>query len=52
MIPVRQVQGVTTRRSGLLYTLVQVKAGSDRSGFRVGKAQADAIRTTITSLII
>jgi hypothetical protein len=52
MIPVRQIQGVTTQRSGLLYTLVRAKAGSDTIGFRVGKAQAAAIRATIADLIV
>lgn len=52
MIPVRQIQGVTSQRAGLLYRLVQVKTGSGTIGFRVAKAQADAIRSTITDLII
>jgi hypothetical protein len=52
MIPVRHIQGVTTQRSGLLYTLVRVKAGSDTIGFRVGKNEAAAIRATIADLIV
>ena len=52
MIPVGQVQGVTTKRSGLLYTLVQVKAGSGTIGFRVPRADAEPIGATITDLII
>lgn len=52
MIPVRQIQGVTTQRSGLLYMLVQVRTGADAIGFRVGKGQADAIKATIADLIV
>lgn len=52
MIPVRQIQGVTTQRSGLLFMLVQVRTGADTIPFRVAKASADAIRATIADLIV
>jgi hypothetical protein len=51
MIPVKQIQGVETRRAGLFHTFVQVKTSADTIKFRVGKAKAAAIKATIAGLI-
>jgi hypothetical protein len=52
MIPVRQIQGVTTHRAGMLYTVVKVATGADTIEFRVTKAQAGEIKATITRLML
>ena len=35
MVPVRQIQGVTTHRAGMLYTVVKVATAADTIEFRV-----------------
>jgi Short C-terminal domain len=52
MIPVRQIQGVTTHRAGMLYTVVKVATAADTVEFRVSKPQADQIKATITGLML
>ena len=52
MIPVRQIQGVTTHRAGMLYTVVKVATAADTIEFRVTKAQAGEIKATITRLML
>jgi hypothetical protein len=52
MIPVRQIQGVTTHRAGMLYTVVKVTTGADTVEFRVTRAQAGEIKATITRLML
>lgn len=51
MIPVRQIQGVETKRAGLFYALIQVRTSADTIKFRVGKTEAAAIKATIADLI-
>ena len=51
-IPVRQIQGVTTHRAGMLYTVVKVATAADTIEFRVTKAQAGEIKATITRLML
>ena len=50
MIHMRQIQGVTSK-GGLLHTTVQIRAGLDTIGLRVGKDQAATVRATLTELI-
>ncbi len=52
MIPVRQIQGVTTHRAGMLYTVVKVATAADTIEFRVTKAQAEEIKATLTRLML
>lgn len=50
-IPIRQIQGVTTRRSSFLYTAVKVTTGGDAVEFHVSKSQAAEARELITKLV-
>lgn len=52
MIPIRQIQGVTTHRAGLRYTVVKVATGADAMEFHVPKAQAEEVKATITRLML
>ena len=52
VIPVRLIQGVTTRRAGLRYTAVVVTTGADSVEFHVSSSEADAAKSTITRLMI
>jgi len=52
MIPIRQIQGVTTHRAGLLYTMVKVATASDAIEFRVNRSLADEIKSTISKLML
>ena len=52
MVPVRQIQGVTTHRAGMLYTTVKVATGADVIEMRVTKAQAGEIKATLTRLML
>jgi Short C-terminal domain len=51
MIPIRQIQGVTTKRAGL-WTAVKVVTGADTIEFRVSKAEAEQIKATLTQLML
>ena len=51
MIPVRQIQGVTTHRAGLSYTTVRVATAGDTTEFRVTKAQAENIKALLIQLM-
>jgi Short C-terminal domain len=51
-VPIRQIQGVTTHRAGMLYTVVKVATAADTIEFRVTKAQAGEIKATITRLML
>lgn len=51
MVPIRQIQGVTTHRAGMLYTVVKVATAADTIEFRVTKPQAEEIKATLTRLI-
>jgi hypothetical protein len=52
MIPIRQIQGVTTHRAGLWYTVVKVATAADTVEFHVSKPQAEAAKTLITRLML
>jgi hypothetical protein len=52
MVPVRQIQGVTTHRAGMLYTVVKVATSADVVEMRVTKAQAGEIKATLTRLML
>src|SRR6266436_9800743 len=51
MIPVRQIQGVSTHRAGLSYTAVRVATAGDVTEFRVGKRQAEDVKATLLRLM-
>jgi len=52
MVPVRQIQGVTTHRAGMLYTVVKVATSADVIEMRVARAQADQIKAILTRLML
>lgn len=52
MILVRQIQGITTRKHGLVYTKVRLTAGAAVTEFRCTKAQAAEVKETITRLLL
>jgi len=52
MVPVRQIQGVTTHRAGMLYTVVKVATSADVVEMRVSKAQAGQIKAILTRLVL
>jgi len=52
MIPVRHIQGVTTHREGMRFTVVKVATAADVVEFRVGRAEAEQIKATITGLML
>ena len=47
MIPIRQIQGVTTHKAGLSYTTVRVATAGDVTEFRVTKRQAEQVKSTL-----
>jgi hypothetical protein len=51
MIPVRQIQGVSTHRAGLSYTTVRVATAGDVTEFRVSKSQAENVKATLLRLM-
>jgi hypothetical protein len=51
-VPVRQIQGVTTHRAGMLYTVVKVATSADIIEIRVARAQADQIKAILTRLML
>jgi hypothetical protein len=51
MIPIRQIQGVSTHRAGLSYTTVRVASAGDVTEFRAGRKQAEDIRALLLSLM-
>jgi len=52
MIPIRQIQGVTTHRAGMRFTVVKVATAADVVEFHVSKAQAEEAKATITRLML
>jgi Short C-terminal domain len=52
MIPVRQIQGVSTHKAGLAYTSVRVATGGDATEFRVSKRQAEEAKATLLRLMM
>jgi Short C-terminal domain len=51
MIPIRQIQGVTTHKAGLSYTTVRVTTAGDAVAFRVTKREAEQVKSTILRLM-
>lgn len=51
MIPVRQIQGVSTHKAALGYTAVRVATGGDATEFRVSKRQAEEVKATLLRLM-
>jgi predicted HTH transcriptional regulator len=51
MIPIRMIQGVTTHRNGLSWTLVKVASAGDITEFKVSKGQAEEIKATLLRLM-
>lgn len=51
MIPIRQIQGVTTHKAGLGYTTVRVATAGDATEFRVTKREAEQVKTTLVQLM-
>lgn len=51
MIPIRQIQGITTHKAGLSYTTVKVGTASDITEFRVTNREADRIKSTLLRLM-
>lgn len=52
MIPARAVSSVTTRRDGVLNTVVSVIAAGNAIDFRVSHAEAETVRSTLASLAV
>jgi Short C-terminal domain len=52
MILIRHIQGVTTHKAGMRFTVVKVATAADVMEFHVGKAQAEEIKDTITRLML
>jgi hypothetical protein len=51
VIPIRMIQGVTTHRSGLSWTLVKVATAGDVAEFKVSSRQAEKIKATLLRLM-
>jgi hypothetical protein len=51
MIPVRQIQGVSTHRAGLSYPTVRVATAGNATEFRVSKREADNVKATLLRLM-
>jgi hypothetical protein len=51
MIPIRMIQGVTTHRNGLSWTVVKVTTGGDITEFKVSSRQAEEIKATLLRLM-
>lgn len=51
MIPIRQIQGVTTHRAGMRFTVVKVATAADVVELHVNKQQAEQIKATLTRLM-
>jgi hypothetical protein len=51
MIPIRMIQGGTTHRNGLSWTLVRVATAGDITEFKVSSRQAQDIRATLLRLM-
>lgn len=51
MIPIRMIQGVTTHRSGLSWTVVKVASAGDVTEFKVSKNQAEDIKAALLRLM-
>jgi Short C-terminal domain len=51
MIPIRQIQGVTTHRAGFSFTTVRVATAGDVTEFRVSKREAEQVKATLVQLM-
>jgi hypothetical protein len=51
MIPIKQIQGVSTHKAGLSYTTVRVATAGDTVAFRVTKREAEQVKSTILRLM-
>jgi hypothetical protein len=51
MIPIRQVQGVSTHKAGLGYTTVRVAAAGDATEFKVTKREAEQVKDMLLRLM-
>jgi hypothetical protein len=51
LIPIRQIQGVSTRKAGLTYTTVRVATAGGATEFRVSKRQAEEVKATLLRLL-
>jgi len=52
MIPVKGITGVTTKRDGMINTIVSVTSSSSSIGFRVSHKEAEQMRQLLNSLIL
>jgi len=52
MIPVKSITGVTTKRDGMINTIVMVTSSSASIGFRVSHKEAEQMRQLLGSLIL
>jgi hypothetical protein len=51
MLPVRQIQGVSTHRAGLSYTTVRVATAGDVTEFRVSRSLAEDVKALLLQLM-
>ena len=51
IIPIRMIEGVTTRRPGMRSTQVRVETAGNEVSFAVSKYTADAVKDTLVHLI-
>ena len=52
MIPIKSVTGVSTKRDGMINTIVTVTSASSAIGFRVSHKEAEQMRQLLNSLIL
>ena len=52
MIPVKSISSVSTKRDGVMNTLVSIITSGNTIDFRVSHAEAAAVKTVVTDLIL
>lgn len=52
MIPMKAITGVTTKRDGMINTVVSVTSSSQAIGFRVSHKEAEQIRGLLNQLVL
>lgn len=52
MIPMKSITGVTTKRDGMIITVVTVTSSSSAIGFRVSHKEAEQMRQLLNQLIL
>jgi hypothetical protein len=52
MIPVQSISSVTTKRDGMLNTIVSVITAGNTIDFRVSHAEAETVKKTLTDLVL